>query len=155
MIYTSLFRHLSRWREPGDWPVRLGIVSRRSRVSMALAGHLEFVRIHAIGVEVLRPPGALFRCGRNEAVQDVKLPKIDGLEVLRRLRANEQARLLPLVILASSNEDQDRINSYRLRANSHVRKPVGFEQFVEAVWQLGLCWLILNEPAQTAVRRIA
>jgi len=86
---------------------------------------------------------------------DLKLPKIDGLEVLRRLRANEQTRLLPVVIINSSNEDQDRINSYGLGANSYVRKPVDFAQFIEAVRQLGLYWLILNEPAPKVVRRAA
>jgi two-component system response regulator len=76
---------------------------------------------------------------------DLKLPKIDGLEVLRRLRAHEQTRLLPIVILTSSIEDQDRISGYGLGANSYVRKPVDFGEFVEAVRQLGLYWLILNE----------
>jgi two-component system response regulator len=77
---------------------------------------------------------------------DLKVPKVDGLEVLRRLRANERTRLLSVVILTSSNEDQDRINGYGLGANSYVRKPVDFAQFIEAVRQLGLYWLILNQP---------
>jgi two-component system response regulator len=78
---------------------------------------------------------------------DLKLPKVDGLEVLRQLRANERTRLLPVVILTSSNEERDRINGYGLGANSYVRKPVDFSQFTEAVRQLGLYWLLINEPA--------
>jgi two-component system, response regulator len=78
---------------------------------------------------------------------DLKLPKLDGLEVLRRLRSEQRTRLLPVVILTSSNEDRDRINGYGLGANSYVRKPVDFHQFVEAIGQLGRYWLILNEPA--------
>ncbi len=77
---------------------------------------------------------------------DLKLPKVDGLEVLRRLRADDRTRLLPVVILTSSNEDQDRINGYGLGANSYVRKPVDFDAFVTATAQLGLYWLVLNEP---------
>jgi two-component system, response regulator len=78
---------------------------------------------------------------------DLKLPKLDGLGVLRRLRADERTRLLPVVRLTSSNEEQDRVNGYGLGANSYVRKPVDFEQFVAAATQLGLYWLVLNEPA--------
>jgi len=76
---------------------------------------------------------------------DLKLPRIDGLEVLRRLRADDRTSLLPVVILTSSKEEQDLISGYRLGANSYVRKPVDFTQFTEAVRQLGLYWLVLNE----------
>jgi len=76
---------------------------------------------------------------------DLKLPKMDGLEVLRRLRADDRTRLLPVVILTSSKEEQDIVNGYRLGANSYVRKPVDFAQFMEAVGQLRLYWLLLNE----------
>lgn len=79
---------------------------------------------------------------------DLKLPKVDGLEVLRRIRADERTRLLPVVILTSSNEEQDRIDGYGLGANSYVRKPVNFDEFVDAVKQLGLYWLVLNEPPE-------
>jgi two-component system, response regulator len=78
---------------------------------------------------------------------DLKLPKIDGLQVLRRLRADSRTRLLPVVILTSSKEQQDLIEGYGLGANSYVRKPVDFSQFIDAVRQLGLYWLILNEQA--------
>jgi two-component system, response regulator len=77
---------------------------------------------------------------------DLKLPRIDGLEVLKRMRANERTHLVPVVILTSSNEERDRIAGYGLGANSYVRKPVDFSQFVDSVRQLGLYWLILNVP---------
>ena len=76
---------------------------------------------------------------------DLKLPKVDGLEVLRRLRAEERTRLLPVVILTSSKEEQDIVTGYSLGANSYIRKPVDFAQFTEAIRQLGLYWLVMNE----------
>ena len=77
---------------------------------------------------------------------DIKLPKVSGLEVLERLRADERTRLVPVVMLTSSSEDEDKLRSYRLGANSYVRKPVEFGAFVEAVAQLGLYWVLFNEP---------
>jgi len=77
---------------------------------------------------------------------DLKLPKIDGMEVLKAIRQNESTKLLPVVILTSSKQEQDVINGYKLGANSYVRKPVDFKEFVEAIKFLGLYWLIWNEP---------
>ncbi len=78
---------------------------------------------------------------------DLKLPRIDGLEVLRRIRADERVKLLPVVILTASKEEEDVLNSYSLGANAYIRKPVGFHEFAQAAKTLGLFWLLLNEPA--------
>jgi CheY-like chemotaxis protein len=76
---------------------------------------------------------------------DLKLPKVDGLEVLRRVRADQRTQFIPVVVMTSSKEEQDLMNSYSFGCNSYIRKPVDFVQFVEAVRQLGLYWLVLNE----------
>ena len=102
--------------------------------------------------------GRAAHANRDTSVQpqvvllDLKLPRVDGLEVLRQIRQDARTQMLPVVILTSSNEEEDRIAGYRLGANSYVRKPVEFGQFAEAVRQLGLYWLLLNEPPPGAPR---
>ena len=125
-------------------------LTRRALDESNVANKLVVVRD---GVEALQ---YLFRedayAGRDAAdlpevvLLDLKLPKIDGLEVLRRIRADERTRILPVVVLTSSNAERDIVESYALGANSYIRKPVEFERFVEATKTLGLYWLVLNEP---------
>lgn len=83
---------------------------------------------------------------------DLNLPKMDGLEVLRQIRSNEKTKLLPVVVLTSSKEDQDLLKSYGLGANSYIRKPVDFGQFSDAIRQLGLYWLVINEAPPGGAR---
>ncbi len=114
-----------------------------------IGNNLVVVRDGAQALDFLFCTGAYADRDPNNKPQiillDLKLPKVDGLEVLRRIREEESTRLLPVVILTSSTEEQDLIKGYDLGANSYVRKPVDFNQFVESVRQLGLYWLILNQ----------
>jgi two-component system response regulator len=118
-----------------------------------LANNLAIARDGVEALDYLFGTGA--HAGRDTSVLpglvmlDLKLPKIDGLEVLRRLRADERTRRLPVVVLTSSKEEQDLITSYNLGANSYIRKPVDFNQFTDAVRQLGMYWLVLNEMPPT------
>ena len=82
----------------------------------------------------------------NLMLLDLKLPKVDGLEVLKRVRAHPRTRMLPVVMLTTSKEESDLIASYELGCNSYIRKPVEFKEFIDAVRQLGMYWLVLNEP---------
>ncbi len=109
------------------------------------------------GVEALdylfgRDPGGNANPMPQLILLDLKLPKIDGLEVLGRIRSDVRTQFLPVVVLTTSTEDKDRMEGYRLGANSYVRKPVDFIQFAEAVGKLGLYWLVLNEPPPPADR---
>ena len=118
---------------------------RRNRV----ANRVDVVRDGAEALEYLFATGSYagrdVRDTPNLVLLDLKLPKVGGLEVLERLRADPRTRRLPVVILTSSKEESDLARSYDLGANSYIRKPVDFTQFMEAVNQLGLYWLVLNE----------
>jgi CheY-like chemotaxis protein len=115
-----------------------------------LANNLHHVKDGAEALEFLFGEGAYAgrKVGNGPAVVllDLKLPKVDGLEVLRRLRADERTRTVPVVILTSSKEERDIVGSYRLGVNSYVVKPVEFDKFAKAVSELGLYWLLLNQP---------
>lgn len=119
-----------------------------------LANRLRVLRDGAEGIDYLFASGAF--AGRNLRevprliLLDLKLPKVSGLEVLRRIRADPRTRLVPVVILTSSGEDRDITNAYDLGANSYIVKPVDFEQFSEVVRKLGFYWLLVNQPPSPA-----
>ena len=114
-----------------------------------IGNRLVVVRDGVEALEFLFCTGAYSNRDPNDLPQtillDLKLPKVDGLEVLKRLRADERTSLLPIVILTSSNEERDIVQSYKNGANSYVRKPVDFNEFLDAARQLGLYWLVINE----------
>ena len=125
-------------------------LTMRALKKNAIANEVVVVRDGAEALDYLFGTGAYqwrdLRVMPAVVLLDLKLPKVDGLEVLRRVRADERTKVLPVVILTSSKEERDIVNGYALGANSYVRKPVDFTEFTEAVRQLGLYWLILNEP---------
>jgi two-component system response regulator len=118
-----------------------------------IANRVVVARDGAEALDYLFATGVYAGCEQHALPQvvllDLKLPKIDGLEVLKQMRADARTKRLPVVVLTSSREEQDLIESYDLGANSYVRKPVDFAQFAEAVRQLQMYWLVLNEPPPT------
>jgi len=126
------------------------VLTQRALKKANIGNELITVRDGAEALEFLFGAGA--DAGRAKdalptvVLLDLKLPKVDGIEVLRRIRANEKTKLLPVVILTSSKEEVDLLKSYANGANSYIRKPVDFEQFNEAIGKLGLYWLLINEP---------
>jgi two-component system response regulator len=123
-------------------------LTRRALERNNIRNEVVVARDGAEALDLLFATGS--HAGQNPVVPtvvllDLKLPKLDGLEVLRRIRADETTRLIPVVILTSSKQEQDLIEGYSSGANSYVRKPVDFAKFVEAVRQLGLYWLVVNE----------
>ena len=115
-----------------------------------LTNHIEVARDGAEAIEFIFCEGA--HAGRSiedrprVILLDLKLPKIDGLEVLRRLKSDPRTRMIPVVALTSSKEQSDVVASYNLGINSYITKPVNFERFAEAVQHLGMYWILLNEP---------
>jgi two-component system response regulator len=115
-----------------------------------LANHVQVARDGAEALDFIFGTGPYagrrLHDGPMMVLLDLKLPLVDGLEVLRRVKADPQTRALPVVVLTSSREERDVVESYQLGVNSYIVKPVDFEQFTEAVRQLGLYWVLLNEP---------
>jgi two-component system response regulator len=118
------------------------LLTRRAFAKNRIANPIVVAHDGVEAIEMLHGPESI---RPSLVLLDLKLPRLDGIEVLTRLRADERTRLLPVVILTTSKEESDLIASYGQGANSYVRKPVDFEQFVEAVGQLGMYWLMLNE----------
>ena len=132
---------------PRDGELTLRALKKRN-----LANHLVWVKDGAEALEYIFGASTDAQLKVNHVPKvnllDLKMPKVDGLEVLRRLKSNEQTKRIPVVVLTSSREEQDIVESYQLGVNSYIVKPVEFENFSEAVAQLGLYWLLLNQPPE-------
>ncbi len=130
---------------PNDLELTLHALKRYN-----LGNHVEVARDGAEALDFLFCTGAYTgrnpRNGPKLILLDLKLPKVDGLQVLQRIKDDENMRKIPVVVMTSSREERDIVDSYRLGVNSYVTKPVDFSQFVEAVRQVGMYWVVLNQP---------
>jgi two-component system response regulator len=130
---------------PSDMELTLHVLTRNK-----LANHIEIVRDGAEALEFIfctgKYAGRKVESGPKVILLDLKLPKVDGLEVLRRVKADPRTKRIPVVVLTSSREERDIVESYQLGVNSYITKPVDFDQFTEAVRHLGYYWLLLNQP---------
>ena len=130
---------------PNDVELTLRVLKKNN-----ISNRLHVVRDGAEALEFIFCTGAYadrdIKNGPKVVLLDLKLPKVDGLDVLRQIKADPRTKSIPVVVLTSSREEQDIVRSYQLGTNSYIVKPVDFEQFTEAVRQLGLYWLLLNEP---------
>ena len=131
--------------DPNDVELTLHALKKHN-----LANRVEVVRDGAEALEFIFCSGAYahrsVENGPKVILLDLKLPKVDGLEVLRRIKSDPRTQVIPVVVLTSSREERDIVESYKLGVNSYIVKPVNFEQFTESVRQLGLYWVLLNEP---------
>lgn len=129
------------------------MLTLRALRKQKLANQIDVVRDGAEALDYLRGEGDYEDRDKTQIPQiimlDLQLPKIDGLQVLRQIRTMSHTSNIPVVVLTSSDEEQDIVQSYSLGANSYVRKPVDFEDFIEAVGQIGLYWLLVNNPPPT------
>ena len=130
--------------DPGDEELALHALTKRR-----LANHIRVVRDGAEALDFLFRTGAYAqRANQNPRLilLDLKLPKVDGLEVLHRIKSNPDTQMIPVVVMTASREEQDVVESYRLGVNSYIVKPVDFDQFTDAVQHLDFYWLLLNHP---------
>jgi two-component system response regulator len=125
------------------------VLTRRALTQNKIGNPLVIARDGAEAIELLLSENGT-RVTAAVVLLDLKLPKVDGLSVLKRLREDPRTKLTPIVLLTSSKAEQDVLAGYELRANSYIRKPVDFDQFTEAIRQIGLYWLLLNEPPPVA-----
>lgn len=136
-----------------DNPEDLELVQRALRKAK-LANHIHVARDGAEALDYLFCEGAFtarkIADSPRVILLDLKLPKVDGLEVLKRIKSDPRTKMIPVVVLTSSKEQTDVVESYQLGVNSYIVKPVNFERFVEAVGHLGLYWLLLNQPPKLA-----